>query len=105
MATTLGFLDEHDAAYRHFARLRRITSTGVEPSLLHFLAVASYNCGKYAQAKSLWLQVAKLDPEAELARYYAEHVEQWKSANLSLPPSTKLHYHYQLPSVQNHESE
>ncbi|MEY4480561.1 MAG: hypothetical protein RLZZ267_1239 [Bacillota bacterium] len=105
LATTLGFLDEHDAAYRHFARLRRITATHVEPSLLHFLAVAAYNCGKYSQAKSLWHQVVKLDPDAELARYYIEHVDEWKTANLTLPPSTKLHYHYHLPTVQNRDKE
>jgi tetratricopeptide (TPR) repeat protein len=97
LATTLGFLNEHEAAYRHFSRLRRLAIHGVEPSLLHFLAVASYNIGKYEYAQQLWKQVVKMDEEAELARYYLEKVTEWKQSNLGQIPRVKLHYHYQLP--------
>ncbi|AGA59540.1 UDP-N-acetylglucosamine-peptide N-acetylglucosaminyltransferase 110 kDa subunit [Thermobacillus xylanilyticus] len=93
LATTMGILGEHEAAYGHFRRLLRELSGHRDPCLLHYTAVAASNIGRLDEAARLWKEAALLDPEAGVAEYYLQHLDDLKSGRMS-PPSS---YHYHLP--------
>lgn len=93
LATTLGILGEHEAAYFHFRRLIREMSGQRDPCLLHYTAVAACNIGRAEEAGRLWKEAAKLDPESGVADYYLHHLDELKSGAMH-PPSS---YHYHLP--------
>jgi len=93
LATTLGILGEHEAAYLHFRRLLRELSGHRDPCLLHYTAVAASNIGRFAEAGRLWREAARLDPESGVADYYLQHLDELKSGAMA-PPSS---YHYHLP--------
>jgi len=46
LATTMGILSEHEAAYRLFRRLLKTGESGLDPCLYHYTAVAAYNIGR-----------------------------------------------------------
>ncbi|GAA3403329.1 tetratricopeptide repeat protein [Paenibacillus hodogayensis] len=92
LATTMGILSEHEAAYRLFRRLLKTGESGLDPSLYHYTAVAACNIGKYAEAEKLWRTVEKLDPGTDIPRYYMEQMKE--AANGGKKP---LGYHYHLP--------
>jgi tetratricopeptide (TPR) repeat protein len=100
LATTLGFLGEHAIAYRHFSRLRRQSYQEVEPSLVHFLGVAAFNCGKYEEAGILWRAVLKLDKQAPFATRYLQQLDEWKSTYGDQLPAEKLPYQYHNPTLK-----
>lgn len=93
LATTMGILGEHEAAYGHFRRLIREMPGHRDPCLLHYTAVAASNIGRLEEAGRLWKEAAQLDPEAGVADYYLQHLDDLKSGRMS-PPSS---YHYHLP--------
>ena len=93
LATTLGILGEHEAAYFHFRRLLRELSGSRDPCLLHYTAVAAGNIGRFTEAGRLWQEAARLDPESGVPDYYLKHLEELKSGAMA-PPSS---YHYHLP--------
>jgi len=93
LATTLGIVGEHAAAYRHFRRLLRTGELTSEPSLHHFAAVAAANVGRYDEAQRYWQQAERLDPESEVPPFYLGKIERMRAGE-EPPPA---HYHYHLP--------
>ena len=75
LATTMGILGEHEAAYGHFKRLLQDEEVNFDPCLYHYAAVAAYNLGRYTEAKVLWGQVKKLDPESVIPIFYLSRIE------------------------------
>ncbi|WP_342553690.1 tetratricopeptide repeat protein [Paenibacillus sp. FSL R7-0652] len=94
LATTMGILGQHDAAYVHFRRLLKNEETAADPALAHYAAVAAYNTERYDIAKRLWHHVNKLDPGSEVSRYYLNGLEAVLQG--SQEPNM-LSYHYHLP--------
>ncbi|MDP9702055.1 tetratricopeptide (TPR) repeat protein [Paenibacillus intestini] len=94
LATTMGILGQHDAAYIHFRRLLKGEETATDPALAHYAAVAAFNTERYDIAKRLWHHVNKLDPGSEVARYYLDGLE---AVIQGVQEPSKLSYHYHLP--------
>ncbi|MGF6357172.1 tetratricopeptide (TPR) repeat protein [Paenibacillus sp. 4624] len=94
LATTMGILGQHDAAYIHFRRLLKGEETAADPALAHYAAVAAFNTERYDMAKRLWHHVNKLDPGSEVARYYLDGLE---AVLQGMQEPNKLSYHYHLP--------
>ncbi|GIM45291.1 hypothetical protein DNHGIG_08400 [Collibacillus ludicampi] len=93
LATTLGILGHHEQAYRLFMLLFRF-SERLDPLLLHCVAAAAYNSGKYTRARRMWKDLTKLDPNNHVAPFYLKQMElaeQGYSNPLPVP------YQYQLP--------
>ncbi|WP_424768569.1 tetratricopeptide repeat protein [Paenibacillus sp. sgz302251] len=93
LATTMGILGEHGAAYKHFTRLLKDSELHQDPCLYHYAAVAACNIGRLQEAERLWKQTIKLDPESGIPHYYMEQLELVRSGQQSTPIS----YHYHLP--------
>ncbi|MGG4145003.1 tetratricopeptide repeat protein [Paenibacillus algorifonticola] len=93
LATTMGILDEHEAAYRHFLRLLKDPDLNQDPCLYHYAAVAACNIGRFHEAERLWRQTAKLDPKSNIPRYYMEQLELVKQGQ----HKSAVSYHYHLP--------
>ncbi|GIP24546.1 tetratricopeptide repeat protein [Paenibacillus sp. J22TS3] len=94
LATTMGILGEHEAAYGHFKRLIKDDEVNFDPCLFHYAAVASYNTGRYAEAKKYWQHVQKLDPAAEIPKFYLSRLEE---EQLTGGERLQVSYHYHLP--------
>lgn len=94
LATTMGILGQHDAAYVHFRRLLKVEETAADPALAHYAAVAAFNTERYDIAKRLWHHVNKLDPGSEVAHYYLAGLE---AVLRDAQEPNKLSYHYHLP--------
>ncbi|RUT31999.1 tetratricopeptide repeat protein [Paenibacillus zeisoli] len=93
LATTMGILGEHESAYGHFKRLIKDDDLNFDPCLFHYAAVASYNTGRYAEARKYWQQVQKLDPATEIPRFYLNRLEALREDGEQFQVS----YHYHLP--------
>lgn len=91
LATTMGILGEHAAAYDLFRRLLRELPHHQDASLLHYAAVAACNIGRMKEAERLWKQAAALDPDSGVADYYLEHIGDLASG--AIPPPSSYHYH------------
>lgn len=92
LATTMGILSEHEAAYGLFRRLLKQGNGRAEPCLYHYAAVAAYNIGRLPEAEKLWHQAGKADSSSPTSAYYL--------AKLELPANErpgKVSYHYHLP--------
>lgn len=99
LATTLGILGEHEAAYRHFRRLLTDGESSADASIHHYCAVAAVLSGRMDAAEKLWKMTLKLDPEAEAAAYYLERLPEWRAGGITDPVS----YHYRLEAVRRSE--
>nr|WP_305121022.1 tetratricopeptide repeat protein [Saccharibacillus sp. JS10] len=99
LATTLGILDEHEAAYQHFRRLLSGEEASSDASIHHYCGVAALLSGRIGIAEQMWKQTLKLDPEAEAARYYVERLPEWKQNGVS----ELVSYHYRLEAVKRSE--
>ncbi|WP_141505279.1 tetratricopeptide repeat protein [Paenibacillus luteus] len=93
LATTMGILGEHGAAYRHFTRLLKDSELTQDPSLFHYAAVAACNIGRLQEAERLWKQTIKLDPTSGIPHYYMEQLELVRSGQYT----ASISYHYHLP--------
>ena len=93
LATTMGILGQHEIAYTHFRRLLKTIEHGHDPNLIHYAAVAACNTGRYAVARTLWLQIEKIDPAHDTAQFYLNQLEVAEPEQ-GLPI---VSYHYQLP--------
>ncbi|MCL6446001.1 MAG: tetratricopeptide repeat protein [Alicyclobacillus sp.] len=93
IGTTLGLIGEHEAAYHVFDRLVHIVDRP-EPALIHSLAAAAANTGRYQTAKKWWRVLAQQPEAAEVAAYYVElmnrQIRQGKRA-------LRVGYQYDLP--------
>ncbi|MDO3413116.1 tetratricopeptide repeat protein [Saccharibacillus sp. CPCC 101409] len=99
LATTLGILGEHEAAYSHFRRLLAGTEASDDASVYHYCAVAAVQSGRLDQAERLWKQTLKLDPDAEAAAYYLGRLPEWRLTGRVEPVS----YHYRLEALRRSE--
>ena len=93
LATTMGILGEHEAAYRHFIRLLRDAELHKDPCLYHYAAVAASNIGRLQEAERLWRQAIRLDPASGIPQYYMEQLELIRAG----VQTGALSYHYHLP--------
>ena len=99
LATTLGILGEHEAAYQHFRRLLAGDESSADPSIHHYCAVAALLSGRIDTAEKLWKQTLKLDPDAEAAEYYLTRLPEWRKNGIAETVS----YHYRLEAVKRSE--
>lgn len=105
LATTMGILGDHEAAYGHFVRLLREDEITPEPSLYHYAAAAACYTGRFQAAEKLWRQVQSLDPGSKVAAYYlermarlqAEHGNESEESETGSPSVQVVSYQYQLP--------
>ncbi|WP_379128602.1 tetratricopeptide repeat protein [Paenibacillus sp. sgz500958] len=94
LATTMGILGRHKAAYGHFRRLLRDEEVGGDAGLYHYCAAAASNSGLYTEAQRCWVQAGKLDPESSVPPFYLAQLQQAVKDNTTLAP---VSYNYQLP--------
>lgn len=94
LATTMGILGKHEAAYSHFRRLLKDEEFSSDPSLYHYTAVAACNSGYYESAASYWRYAKKLDPESVISDFYLAQLQQRKETGTTV---MKVSYHYHLP--------
>lgn len=96
LATTMGVIGEHEAAYRLFRHLLR---TGYhqepDPGLYHYTAVAAVHLGRYDEARRLWRKVKKLDPDMHIADYYLHQLDEIGENGGG--KQEKFSYNYHLP--------
>ncbi|GFZ94502.1 hypothetical protein GCM10008018_46040 [Paenibacillus marchantiophytorum] len=93
LATTMGILSEHEKAYHLFKRLLKAGDGASDPCLYHYAAVAACHIGRFDEAYRYWKQVQKLDPGAEISKFYLEQLRTRDKVEGSLTWS----YHYHLP--------
>lgn len=96
LATTMGILGKHEEAYGHFKRLIRDEEVAFDPCLFHYAAVASYNIGRFSEARAYWAQASRLDPESEVPSFYLVRLEGQLSKG-ALPEPKTVSYQYRLP--------
>ncbi|WP_310551346.1 tetratricopeptide repeat protein [Paenibacillus glufosinatiresistens] len=94
LATTMGILGRHRAAYGHFRRLLKSGEAGADAVLLHYCAAAACNSGLYAEAERRWRQAGKADPDSAVPGFYLAQLGRSAAAGEPLPP---VSYNYQLP--------
>lgn len=93
LATTMGILEEHEAAYGHFRRLLRDKEVQGDPYLYHYTAVAAYNTERYSTARALWSQLKKLDPDSNISSFYLSRMDDCDLQG----QYPRISYHYNLP--------
>ncbi|NQX46986.1 tetratricopeptide repeat protein [Paenibacillus tritici] len=94
MATTMGILGRHTAAYSHFRRLLKDEEVAGDAGLYHYCAVAASNSGLYSEAQRCWRQAAKLDPDSAVPAFFLSQLQQARAEERSMP---SISYNYQLP--------
>lgn len=95
LATTMGILGEHEAAYRLFRRLLKAGGESADdPCLHHYAAVSAYNTGRMESAAKLWRETEKLDPQSEIPKFYLSLLEKDEKKSSAKPT---VSYHYHLP--------
>lgn len=94
LATTMGILGRHEAAYHSFKRLLKDEEFGSDPSLFHYTAVAACNSGFYEAAERHWRQCKKLDPSSVIPDFYLAQMNEMRQAESGI---MKVSYHYHLP--------
>lgn len=97
VATTMGVLGYHETAYGHFRRLLKSEAGQSDPCLFHYAAVSCYNTGHYAEARRLWRQAEKLDPESDIPGFYLSVADRAEAAGSGGAAPLSVGYHYQLP--------
>lgn len=99
LATTMGILGRHEAAFGHFKRLLQNEDMNGDASLYHYAAVAAYHTGRYDEARKLWKFVKRLDPGSGVPDFYLSHLAE----ELQSPGTTKqdpVNYQYLLPFAE-----
>ncbi|SEO36450.1 Tetratricopeptide repeat-containing protein [Paenibacillus sophorae] len=94
LATTMGILGRHRAAYGHFRRLLKDEEISGDAGLYHYCAAAACNSGLLLEAERCWRQAAKLDPESAVPRFFLNQLHQSTAEGSELPA---VSYNYQLP--------
>lgn len=95
VATTLGMLEEHDAAYVLFRRLLKEGEGLDHPGFYHYAAVAALGSGREADAIRWWRKAAKLDGPGSVAAFWLDCRldPAWSTASGDVVPG----YDYLLP--------
>lgn len=96
LATTMGMLGRHEAAFGHFKRLLQNDEMRREPSISHYAAVAAYYTGRYAEARRLWQHVKRLDPDCSVADFYLAQMDQ-RGGEADASEIFSVNYQYLLP--------
>lgn len=102
VGTTLGLIGEHEAALDLFARLVRVAER-VDAALIHSLAAAAANTGRFAQARRWWKVLSHERDMAEVAQYYLEllnRAEQQGKRTLRASYQNELPLHVQLQRMK-----
>lgn len=100
LAVTMGTLGEHETAYMHFRRLLKHEEWQHQTELYHYAAAAACYLGKYGQGEQLWRQMLRIDPEAKVAAFYLDHLEEVKQGSLHpsyqvvLPDTHRVNFYY-----------
>ncbi|MGG6313330.1 tetratricopeptide repeat protein [Paenibacillus macerans] len=95
LATTMGILGNHEAAFGHFKRLLKNGEMVGEPSLYHYAAVAAYHTGRYSEARKLWHSAKKMDPGSGVPEFYLSRLtEERRNPGVKHFP---VSYQYLLP--------
>ena len=92
LATTLGILEEHEAAYKLFRKLISYSGYG-DLFILHYGAVAAFNAGRLNEAESLWKRVQRMDPAGVVAPFYLDEIKKHHEGDSGIQEAS---YHYQL---------
>jgi len=92
LATTLGILGEHRAAYRVFLQLVEFGDRH-DPALYFALAAASANVNRLKTARQWLLEVEALDPDSGIADHFLREVDR----SLCKGDRLCMSYTYQLP--------
>lgn len=92
LATTLGILGEHKAAYRLFMQLIQFGDRH-DPALYFALAAAGANMGRVKLARQWLLETQALDAESGIAAFYLDELERMEKKGDRI----YLSYNYQLP--------
>jgi len=95
LATTMGILGRHEAAFGHFQRLMRGSETNLDASLYHYAAVAAYHTGRKEEAEKLWKAAKRLDPSSSVPGYYLNILSQEREHPEAEP--VPVNYQYLLP--------
>jgi len=95
LATTMGILGRHEAAFGHFQRLMRGSETNLDASLYHYAAVAAYHTGRKEEAEKLWKAAKRLDPNSSVPGYYLNILSQEREHPEAEP--VPVNYQYLLP--------
>ena len=93
LATTLGILGDHEAAYRIFRRILRGGQLNSDASLYHYTAVAAFHIDKLDAAEQMWKHATKLDQKSGVADYYLNVLTRYKINRFKV----NISYHYHLP--------
>lgn len=78
LATTMGILKEHEAAYRHFTRIIKRGESRKDPCLSHFAAIAACNTGRYDIAEKLWRRTILLDAQSQIPHFFLHLLDQFR---------------------------
>lgn len=95
LATTMGILGRHEAAFGHFQRLMRGSETNLDARLYHYAAVAAYHTGRKEEAEKLWKAAKRLDPNSSVPGYYLNILSQEREHPEAEP--VPVNYQYLLP--------
>ncbi|MCL6454830.1 MAG: tetratricopeptide repeat protein [Alicyclobacillus sp.] len=93
VGTTLGIIGEHEAAFSIFYKLARFVDQP-EPVLIHSIAAAAANIGRYATAIRWWKLLAQYPEMEEVATYYIDAV---REAIRNRVPHLRISYQYDVP--------
>lgn len=97
LATTMGILQEHETAYKHFKRLLKSGWDMEDPCVYHYTAVAAYNTGRVEEARRLWDKAVRFDPDAKVPRFFLSALTGGPERDEAGKPPAPLSYHYHLP--------
>jgi tetratricopeptide (TPR) repeat protein len=93
LATTLGILGRHEAAYRNFKRLLREHPIE-DPCLYHYCAASAFNSGRYDEAERYWRLSDRVDHDGRrVARFYLSQLD----ALRRMPEPKPISYQHHLP--------
>lgn len=95
LATTMGILGRHEAAFGHFKRLMHGDGTNLDASLYHYAAVAAYHTGRKEEAEQFWITAKRLDPNSSVPGYYLNILSQEREHPEAEP--VPVNYQYLLP--------
>lgn len=93
IGTTLGIIGEHGAAFEVFRKLVRFVGEP-ETVLIHSLAAAAANIGRFSTAVKWWRVLSAKPDMADVAMYYMDAVRQ---AEKNGAPSLRVSYQYDVP--------
>ena len=95
IADTLGCLDRHDEAYKVYKRLLLIEPQTA--NYYHYIAVASYNSGRFNDSIKYWRKLAELDKQNFISDYYINLAQSALNKEEIEEENQTLLYAFQLP--------